>query len=73
VNVSKTYRRWEPGQSLLFPPSPLDWVPEEHLSRFVLDVVDELNLSALYSYYEREERGFPPHSGWAGQAGTRCA
>lgn len=61
MNVSKTYRRWQPGQSLLFPPSPLDWVPEEHLSRFVLDVVGELNLSAFYSYYEREDRGFPPH------------
>ena len=59
--MSKTYRRWEPGQSLLFPPSPLEWVPEGHLSRFILDVVAQLDLSALYAYYEREERGYPPH------------
>jgi transposase len=59
--VSKTYRRWEPRQSLLFPPSPLDWVPEGHLARFVLDVVEQLDLSPIIAYYEREERGFPPH------------
>jgi len=59
--VSKTYRRWEPRQSLLFPPSPLDWVPEGHLSRFILDVVELLDLSAVYAHYEREERGYPPH------------
>jgi transposase len=59
--VSKTYRAWEPRQSLLFPPSPLDWVPESHLARFMLDVVAQLDLSVIYGYYEREERGFPPH------------
>ena len=59
--MSKTYRLWEPLQSLMFPPSPLDWVPEEHLARFILDVVSQLDLSPLYAYYERELRGFPPH------------
>ena len=59
--MSKKYRRWEPHQSLLFPPSPMDWVPEDHLSRFILDVVATLDLSAIYAHYERESRGFPPH------------
>jgi transposase len=59
--VSKTYRPWEPGQSLLFPPSPLDWLPEGHLARFVLDVVDELELGPILTHYEREMRGYPPH------------
>jgi transposase len=39
----------------------LDWLPQEHLARFVLDVVDEINLSMIYAYYDREERGYPPH------------
>ena len=30
-----------------------------HLARFILDVVDELNLSAIVGRYEREERGYP--------------
>ena len=45
----------------MFPPSPLDWVPEGHLARFVLDLVAELDLSTIFAYYEREQRGFPPH------------
>jgi transposase len=60
--VSKVYRPYEPLQSFLLPPSPLDWLPEGHLARFILELVDEaLDLSAIYSYYEREERGYPPH------------
>jgi len=59
--VSKTYRPWQPHQSLLFPPSPLDWVPEGHLVRFILEIVEQLDLSAIYARYEREERGYPPY------------
>jgi transposase len=59
--VSKTYRGWEPRQSLLFPPSPMDWVPEGHLARFILDIVEQLELTEIFDYYERERRGYPPH------------
>ena len=59
--MSKTYRPYQPTQSFLLPPSPLDWLPEDHLARFVLDTVGELDLSELLGYYEREERGYPPH------------
>jgi transposase len=59
--VSKTYRPYEPRQSFLLPPSPLDWVPEGHLARFILDTVEELELSAIFAHYERESRGYPPH------------
>ena len=59
--MSKKYRKYEPRQSMMFPPSPLDWLPEEHLARFVLDVVDRLDLSAIEVVYERELRGYPPH------------
>jgi transposase len=59
--VKKTYRPYEPTQSFLLPPSPLDWLPEGHLARFILDVVQRLNLSEINRYYEREQRGYPPH------------
>ena len=59
--MSKTYRPYTPGQSFLLPPSPLDWLPEDHLARFILDIVQALDLKAITSYYEREYRGFPPH------------
>ena len=56
----KTFRPYEPDQMLLLPPSLSDWVPEDHLARFVSDVVDMLDLSAIEDTYT-EERGFPPY------------
>jgi transposase len=35
----------------LFPPSISDWLPENHLARFVVEVVDQLDLSELTSQY----------------------
>jgi transposase len=46
------------NQTLLFPPSLHDWLPEGHLARFLLDVVSVLDLSAIYtSYQEKDGRG----------------
>ena len=46
------------NQTLLFPPSLHDWLPEGHLSRFLLDVVSSLDLSAIYkSYQDKDGRG----------------
>ena len=59
--MGKTYRPYDPRQSFLLPPSPLEWLPDEHLAYFVLDVVEELKLSAITSKYEAETRGQPPH------------
>jgi transposase len=59
--VSKTFRPYHPLQSFLLPPSPLDWLPEDHLARFVLETVGELDLSAIVARYEQELRGYPPH------------
>ena len=59
--MSKTFRPWEPRQSYLLPPSPQEWLPEDHLAYFMLDTVDALDLSAITSEYERELRGYPPH------------
>jgi transposase len=43
------------NQSLLFPPSLHDWVPEGHLARFLVDVVGALDLSAIYARYEEKD------------------
>ena len=39
-------------QQLLFPPSIQDWLPEQHLARFVVDIVSQLNLQPLAETYE---------------------
>ena len=36
-------------------------MPEDHLAHFVSDVVDQLDLNAIESVYEKEERGQPPY------------
>jgi transposase len=59
--MAKTYRSYLPEQDLLLPPSLREWLPENHLAYFVSDVIDQLDLSAIEAYYEREERGYPPY------------
>ncbi len=59
--MAKTYRTYLPEQDFVLPPSLRDWLPEDHLAYFVSDVVDELDLSAVESIYEKEERGQPPY------------
>jgi transposase len=59
--MAKTYRSYLPNQDFLLPPSLRDWLPEDHLVYFVSDLVDELDLSAIMTVYEDEERGFPPY------------
>jgi len=49
----KTFRPYQPQQCLLLPPSLDDWLPEDHLARFVSDLVDQLDLSCIYAAYER--------------------
>jgi transposase len=58
--MAKTFRPYEPDQMLLMPPALADWVPEDHLARFVSDLVESLDLTAIEDTYT-EERGFPPY------------
>jgi transposase len=58
--MAKTFRPYEPDQMLLMPPALADWVPEDHLARFVSDVVETLDLTAIEDTYA-EERGYPPY------------
>ena len=58
--MAKIFRPYEPDQLLLLPPSLADWIPEDHLARFVSDIVDSLDLTAIEATYD-EERGYPPY------------
>ena len=51
--VNKRFRVCSLDQQFLLPPSLQDWLPEGHLARFIADVVNELDLSAIYATYER--------------------
>ncbi len=55
----KRFKAYEPEQGYLLPPSPKDWLPEGHLAHFIDQVVDELDLGAIYASYT-EDGGQPP-------------
>lgn len=60
--MGKSYRPWNPEQPYLLPPSPSEWLPEDHLAYFVLETVGELDLSSIESrLQEREPRGERPY------------
>ena len=60
--MSKTFRPYTLNQRLLLPPDLREWLPEGHLALFVSDVVDALDLSALFVVYEQGDgRGQPPY------------
>ena len=59
--MAKPYRTYLPEQDLLLPPSLREWLPDDHLVYFVSDVVDQLNLSAIESVDEEDDRGQPPY------------
>jgi transposase len=44
-------------QELLLPPSLRDWLPEDHFAWFLLDSVEELELSAFYGAYRADGHG----------------
>lgn len=59
-----SFRPCAPDQTLLFPPSPRDWLPEGHLAFFIADTVAALDLQAFYAPYEgdgRRNQPFDPH------------
>jgi transposase len=59
----KTYRPYAPGQTYLLPPSPSEWLPENHLAYFVADLVEELDLGEIERPIQAKDgRGERPYS-----------
>ena len=58
--MSRKFREWRPNDSWLFPPSPQDWLPENHLVYFLLDVVQKIDTSPLINEYDTGKGGQPP-------------
>jgi len=53
--VNKRFRVCDLDQPYLLPPSLQDWLPENHLARFIAEVSNELNLSVIYAEYDRKD------------------
>jgi transposase len=52
---------YEPNQTFLLPPSPSEWLPENHLVYFVSDIIDRLDLEKFYARYEGDGRRNQPY------------
>jgi transposase len=51
--MSLRFRPCSLDQPFLLPPSLDEWLPPGHLARFIAEVTNELDLSAIYKEYER--------------------
>ena len=61
--MAKNFLPYSLDQRLLLPPDLRDWLPEEHLALFVSDVVEQLDLSAIFAVYQcRDTRDYRPRS-----------
>jgi hypothetical protein len=45
------FRNFDRDTGFLLPPSVNDWLPERHLARFVAEIVDALDVSAMSNSY----------------------
>jgi transposase len=59
--TTRTFRPYEPDDLWLLPPSPRDWLPEDHLAYFVSDVVDAVDLRPILAAYRGVRRGTVPY------------
>jgi transposase len=57
---SKVFRPWSPEQTALLPASKRDYLGDDHLAVFLLDLLPTLNLQPILDAYP-EDRGQPPY------------
>ncbi len=58
--MSLKFQNWELDAGWLFPPSPSDWLPEDTLVYFLLDVTEQIDISPIVADYGGEKGGQPP-------------
>jgi len=54
------FKPYQPNQLLLLPPDMKQWLPADDLAYFIMDVVGELDLWAVYQSYDGTKGGQPP-------------
>jgi transposase len=55
------FKPYCPDQLLLLPPDLKQWLPEDDLVYFIMDVVQQLDLTAIYGHYSASRAGQPPY------------
>jgi transposase len=58
--MSENFRSVDRRTPFILPPSIEDWLPEDHLSRFIVEIVEQLDLSGIQNAYSG--RGVTAHN-----------
>jgi transposase len=59
--MAQNFLSCDRDQDFLLAPSVRDWLPGDHLAWFVLEIVERLELSAIYGQYRADGSGRPAH------------
>jgi hypothetical protein len=59
--MAYNFLRGDHDQPFLLPPDLRDWLPQDHLAWFILDVVDQLDLGPFLSAYRADGHGHPAY------------
>jgi len=57
MKTQSYFRDYNPDQLMLFPTDLKQWLPEDDLVYFLIDVVDELDLQPIYREYNHHRAG----------------
>lgn len=60
MKTKTQFKPYQPNQLLLLPPDMKQWLPEDDLAYFIMDVVNGLDLSSIYQSYDSSKGGQPP-------------
>jgi transposase len=55
----KRFKPYHPNQLLLLPPDMKDWLPDNDLVYFIMEMLDQLDLIAIYDSYDGTKGGQP--------------
>jgi transposase len=55
----KRFKPYHRNQLLLLPPDMKDWLPDDDLVYFIMEMLDQLDLSAIYDSYDGTKGGQP--------------
>src|SRR5574341_1010738 len=59
--MAHNFLRGDRDQPFLLPPDLRDWLPAGHLAWFILDVVDQLDLTPFYCQHRDDGHGHPAY------------
>ena len=62
MKTTSRFRPYNPDQLFLLPQDMKQWLPEEDLVYFIMDVLKQVDLRKIYRPYESERRGQPPYN-----------